>query len=436
MRAGISARKVAQVAWFEFFNTITRRSVIAVMFGLPLLTLLIIAVVNRLASTPTGSGDGSVGAAASASLLSEIFAGGDEARLSGLVVLSDELPAPIPPGSFVAFQDEAAALAAFEAGEIGNYYVIPAGYLEGEAIRHIAPSRIYAGLSGEQAALYGLVASSLTGEEALAQRLQQPARIQETNLSPETGGIGQSAEMGHLFVGIGIAMLFFATTLGAAGYLLQSLGKEKQNRVLEVLLSALHPRELLVGKIIGLGAMGIVQLAVWSVVVLLVLGSGDALFGNLPLPELTWQRWLLIAVFYVAGYFVYATLYAGLGALSPNPKEGSQYAFLIILPVLIPLWISNVFWTAPNSPAAVGMSLFPLTAPLAMPLRLSVVAVPAWQTGVSLALIIVTSIVIISVVTRLFRGQVLVSGQPLTLRYIWHTLRDVSDTGDGFSPRP
>jgi ABC-2 type transport system permease protein len=362
-------------------------------------------------------------------MLSEIFSGGGNAQPSGLVIEDDGLSGQTAPGTFVMFGNEAAALAAYEAGEIGNYYVVPAGFQEGAAIRHVAPSRTYPGMFSEQAALYQVVASVLTGDPALVQRLQQPAQIQETNLSPETGGIGTSGELGQLFVGIGIAMLFFATTLGAAGYLLQSLGKEKQSRVLEVLLSALQPRDLLVGKIIGLGAMGIVQLAVWSVVVILVLGRGDTLFSNLPLPALPWQRWALIALFYIAGYFVYATLYAGLGALSPNPKEGSQYAFLIILPVLIPLWFSNVFWTAPNSPAAVGMSLFPLTAPLAMPLRLSAGIVPAWQLGVSLALIIVTSIVVIALVTRLFRGQVLVSGQPLSLGYIWRTLWSSSDEG-------
>ncbi len=427
MNAGFSARQVARVAWFEFFNTITRRSVIVVTLGLPLLTILIIGVLDRLAATP---GAGASGSSAGASVLSEIFAGGGERLPSGLVIAGEELAGEDPPEPFIPFDDEAAALAAYKEGEIGNYYVVPPDFLDGEPIRHVAPSRTYPGLFAEQAALYQLAAERLAGDPALAQRLPQPAQIMETDLSPAPDAGDGGSEMGQLFAGIGIAMLFFATTLGAAGYLLQSLGKEKQNRVLEVLLSSLQPRDLLVGKIIGLGAMGIVQLAVWSVTVLLVLGSGSSLSGNLSLPELTWQRWLLVAAFYVAGYFIYASLYAGLGALSPNPKEGSQYAFLIILPVLIPLWFSNVFWTAPNSPAALAMSLFPLTAPLAMPLRLSVTVVPPWQTGLSLALIVASSIVIIAVVTRLFRGQVLVSGQPLTLRYIWRSLLRPGSAGD------
>ena len=226
-----------------------------------------------------------------------------------------------------------------------------------------------------------------------------------------------------LILGIGLAIIFYLTVIGSAGYLLQSLGKEKQNRVLEILLSSTRPVELLIGKMIGLGAIGLVQLVIWSVIVNVLMGSQNSFLANIELPQLDPGTWFLAISFFLVGYLVYGSLFAGLGAVSPGQKESSQLTFFLMLPTFLPLWFNSILLNAPNQPPAVIMSLFPLTSPITMPMRLAITAVPVWQLGLSLALGVLTSVGMLYIATRFFRSQNLLSGQSINLRRIMQAFR-------------
>jgi ABC-2 type transport system permease protein len=220
-----------------------------------------------------------------------------------------------------------------------------------------------------------------------------------------------------------MAVLFYMTVIGSAGYLLQSLGKEKQNRVLEILLSSTRPLELLVGKMIGLGAIGLVQLIIWSLIVTLLLGRENSFLGNIQLPELELSMWFSAVSFFLVGYLVYGSLFAGLGAVSPGVKESSQYTFFLMLPTFIPLWLNSILLTAPNQTPMIILSLFPLTSPIAMPMRMAATAVPFWQVALGLALGVVTAVGMLYIATRFFRSQTLLSGQAVNLRRILQAAR-------------
>lgn len=418
--------KVLRVARFEFISTLSRRSVLFVMFALPLIILGITALLNRLAMPALAGAAGEEGAAGMSNMLAELTIGSQPTTFAvGLVDEAGLIDALPDETFFRLFPSTTEAATAHQAEEINGYYVIPAGYPGNNQIQLYASSITRPTESAEERVLYHILAHALLNDPELAQLVTSPADFEVTNLATEEGGgTGGGFDGSEVFLGIGVAMLFFTTVLGSAGYLLQSLGQEKQNRVLEVLLSSIRPWEMLVGKVLGLGLIGFIQLAVWSAIVLLIFDPDGSTFQFLSLPALSVAEWLLIAVFFVGGYFVYASLFASLGALAPNPKEGNQYTFLLTLPVLIPLWFNNVFWSAPNGSPAVFMSLFPLTAPLAMPMRLVAAPnVPAWQILLSLGLIAASVVVIIFVVTRVFRSQILLSGQDLSLRHIWQSIR-------------
>lgn len=418
--------KALRVARFEFISTLSRRSVLFVMFVLPLIILGITAVMNRLAAPALPSGGmGEEGAGSMSSMLAELTLGTQPTTFAvGLVDQSGLIDILPEETLFRLYPSIEEAAAAYETEEINGYYVIPADYPANNQIQLYADSITRPTEGAERHILYTLLTNALLDDPELARLVASPANFQVTNIGSEEEGGSDGFDGSEVFLGIGIAMLFFTTILGSAGYLLQSLGKEKQNRVLEVLLSSIRPWEMLVGKVLGLGLIGFIQLAVWSAIVLFIFDPDGSTFRFLSLPGLSVREWLLIAVFFVGGYFVYASLFASLGALAPNPKEGNQYTFLLTLPVLIPLWFNNVFWSAPNGTPAVFMSLFPLTAPLAMPMRLvSAPSVPSWQILLSLALIAVTVVLIIFLVTRVFRSQILLSGQDLTLRRVWQTIK-------------
>ena len=191
---------------------------------------------------------------------------------------------------------------------------------------------------------------------------------------------------------------------------------------MEILLSSLRPIDLLVGKIVGLGGIGLLQAAIWISIGLLF-ASGDnsplrGLLNNVALPSLPLSTWLLIGGYFLAGYLVYASLFAGLGAIAPNVKEASQAQFIVMLPILLPSWFISIFLNAPNSAFVVALSLIPLTSPLAMPIRMAVTAVPLWQSLGALRLALLTGIGIIFLATRIFQGKTL-----LTMRTAWEAIR-------------
>jgi ABC-2 type transport system permease protein len=397
-----------------------RRSALFVLLGLPVLTMLLLTGINWLARSQAG-GDG--GGNRGGAFTEFVFGGNEESLPQGLVDETGRIDLYPPPADrlFVALPTVLQAQAAYEAGEIAGYYVIPTDYLVRGDIFYYADQLSFE--SPERTLLYEMLAIAFVGEEAPIERIVNPLPVvQEVNLS--AGQEQEGSEGISIILGIAVALLFYLTAMGASGYLLQSLGVEKQNRVMEILLSSLRPLELLLGKVLGLGAIGLLQMAIWSTVALFVFQRGESTFSNIPLPTLAPSVWALIVLHFIVGYLVYASLFAGLGAVTPNPKESSQYTFFLMLPTFLPMWFNSIMVSAPNGAFATTLSLVPLTAPLAMPMRLSLTAVPTWQWVVSLGLSLVAAGGILWLATKLFHSRTLLSGQSPSLRGIWQTLRE------------
>jgi ABC-2 type transport system permease protein len=186
--------------------------------------------------------------------------------------------------------------------------------------------------------------------------------------------------------------------------------------VVEILLSTITPRQLLSGKIVGLGLAGLLQTVVW-------IGTGYSLLRlsgrsfNLP-PDFQLPPSILFwgLIFFLLGYGVYASLMASVGALVPNLREASQATIVVVLPMIIPLMLISILIQDPNGALSIGLSLFPLTAPVAMMTRLAAGTVPAWQVALSALILLVTAVLIMRAVARMFRAQTLLTGQPFELR--------------------
>jgi ABC-2 type transport system permease protein len=423
---GSSKVKIATIARFEFVTTLQRRSVLFIIFGMPVIMLLLLLGANWLVRSAAGTAAEADGPGPAAAFLQEFAFGGEDQRQAlpaGLVDQTGritEYPAPAG-GSFRPLADEASARAAFEADEIRGYYVIPPDYLATGEVFYYARTMSLDDTT-RQTLLVQLLATNFLEEAGLVEVVTRPPAVHQVNLSPAVTE-PFVFEPSAIFVAFGVAMLFYMTAIGAAGYLLQSLGKEKQNRVMEILLGSTRPFDLLVGKLVGLGAIGLLQMAVWSGLALLVFGRGAGWLANISLPALGAFAWLLIVLHFLTGYLVYGALFAGLGAVSPGAKESSQYTFFFMLPTFLPLWFSSALFMAPNGRLAVAMSLIPFTSPVAMPMRLVATAVPAWQWSLSLALGLATAVLTLWLATRVFRSQALLSGQPPTPRALWAMLR-------------
>jgi len=325
----------------------------------------------------------------------------------------------LPPGTekvLRAYADEAAASQALAAGDIAAYYLVPPDYAETGQFSYVLPDPKAFSLDGQSWVMSWVLAVNLVGgDEELAVQLREPAKLSYRALTSEAAP--EVGEGWDYWIPFGAAMILYVIIIMASSLLRSSMGDEYKNRLLEIMMVSLNPLELLTGKIVALAFVGLLQTAVWAGTGYLLLRfSGTATTlppaAAVPLSLLLWSL-----LFFLLGYGVYATLLAGLGALTgPNVPGSSTADFVIIWPMMIPIFFLSIIIPDANGLAAVALSLFPPTAPIAMITRLAVGGVPWWQPVLSALLLAVTVALILRAVARAFRTQVLLGGQPVTSR--------------------
>jgi len=392
----------------EILTNISRRSWLLVSFGLPLLLVLIVfgsSWLGRSGSPPTGSGSGT--SQRPGDLAVEGYV-----DHSGLVqIIPDGLQ-----GKLLAYGDETQARAALEAGEITAYYVVPSDYVQQGDLMYIRPE--FSGFSPEGQSWsmrWTLLVNLLDGDTALAHQIWDPPQLEVTALAPTT-----EAEFGsgsRFWLPYATTMILYLVLIMSSSLLRNSMGNERKNRVIEVLMLSVKPHQIFAGKLFGLAFVGLLQTLIWA-------GTGYALlrFGgrtlSLPaggLPPVSILAWSLL--FFLLGYLVYAGLLAGLGALTgPNQAGSSTADFVIIWPLVIPMFFMTFLIQSPNGAVATVLSLFPFTAPIAMVTRLVAGGVPWWHPFLAAALLVVTAALVMRAVASVFRAQMLLAGQPATTR--------------------
>jgi len=405
-------RNILLVIKHEIASMLSKRSFWIMTFLFPVLILGLnigVQVMSRRAfeSDPIASGDGAP----------TVVGYVDP---SGLIA---ELPPSVPPDRFRAFSDEDAASAALQAGEIARYYIVPEDIVaRGDVVLVDRTFRVFGDLSGMRHFEY-LVSYNLVGDETTAALVLDPTpRVEHRALAPQAGSADRDDPMAFLVPYAAMFLLFISLTM-SSGLLLQNVTKEKETRTAEVLLLSLRPRELMLGKTVGLGAVAMLQLAAWAGGGLLLLNRGDQLLGAIPV-SLPPGFVLWLALYFLFGYATYASAMGAIGVLAPTAREGAQFTFLVMLPLMLPLWLNSVFIHEPNGDLATFLSLFPLTAPLAMITRLASGGVPLWQPVVGVLALAATAYGFVLLSARLFRADTLLSNASLSWKRIVKELRN------------
>ena len=258
----------------------------------------------------------------------------------------------------------------------------------------------------------------------------------------------------------GYLIMMFIIIYG--GFVMRSVIEEKTSRIIEVIISSVKPFQLMLGKIIGTSLAGITQFAIWIIsasllliVVLMVFNidisslsstttmSPDNVSAIAPPPpdvdrmqlyfkEVYQLPWLLLIVFFVIyfilGYLIYSSIYAAIGAAVDNETDTQQFIFPIILPLMLAIYVGffSVF-SNPHGPIAIGFSLFPLTSPIVMLMRLpggiGEGGVPFWQLLLSLFLLVITFIAIVWIAAKIYRVGILMYGKKPTYKELYKWLR-------------
>lgn len=305
------------------------------------------------------------------------------------------------------FADEAAGRAALRSGDVSVLLVDERQLVwKAEAddqLQAIVTSSVQA-LERQQA----IAELGLTSEQA--QRLLQPPDLSSTSLEPATKE--RSARIA--LATIGVVLLFMAIVFSGS-FVLSGVVEEKSSRVVEVLLSRLRPTELLAGKVLGIGLVGLAQFALVAGSALVAL----ALSGNTLAPKTTPSTIGWILFWFALGYGFYSVLYATAGSLVSRQEEAQSMQFPITAVLLVGYFLALAAVQSPDSVWALAGSLLPPTAPMVMTVRIAQGGVPWWQIVLSVALMVVTVYGMVQLAGRIYAGAVLRIGRRVRLKEAW-----------------
>lgn len=220
----------------------------------------------------------------------------------------------------------------------------------------------------------------------------------------------------QLISAIVLVMMLYITLILYGVSVMRSVLEEKTSRVMEVVLSSATARELMAGKILGVGAVGLTQIAIWVAIALAGTTPGLlAARSRLSQINLSPAALPAFAVFFVLGFLLYSALYAALGAMVNSEQEAQQWQFFVILPVMIPVMMMTYVIRQPNAPLSMWMSLVPFFAPILMYIRVVVGPPPFWQIALCIALLLATLWAVVALCSRIYRVGILMYGKRPTL---------------------
>jgi ABC-2 type transport system permease protein len=248
---------------------------------------------------------------------------------------------------------------------------------------------------------------------AQADDLLKPVKLETMHL--EAGRETKANDRGAFFAVLIMVMLLYMAVIFYGVSVMRAVLEEKNSRVMEVMLSSATSTELMAGKLIGVGAVGLTQIGIWIVMAgvyaLPALAAG-ASTGEIRIAPLTLAAF---ALFFLFGYFLYSSIYAAVGAIITSEQEGQQLQFIILLPLIVAVFMMGPVMRAPDSPVAVWTSMVPFFSPVLMYVRIAVQPPPVWQIALSLLLLVVTIAGILILCARIYRIGILMYGKRPTL---------------------
>ncbi len=339
----------------------------------------------------------------------------DGPRRTALVDQSGKFTPVLPQfeRAFIAYADEPVARAALEDETVARVLVVPAAYPEQEDVRVISGESRFSGsgTSGLRSFFMAHLVEEIE-DDGLRERLLDPydAQVEFTDEEDQVRG-GIAAQVLSYVVPFVFAILLTVTIFISSGYLIRSVAEEKSSRVIEIVLSSVTPQQLLAGKIIGLGGLGLTQVFVWLASAS-GLGGGLALLAGIVVPLFTrGEVFVLALVYYILGYTVYAVLIGAIGTLGSNFQESQQISGIVTLVAAVPMMLMGVFINSPDSMVVRVLSWFPLTAPTSMMMRLPLGEIPWIDVAVSITVLLASTPLIIWLGAKIFRLGMLMYGK-------------------------
>jgi len=229
------------------------------------------------------------------------------------------------------------------------------------------------------------------------------------------------------WTGFGMAVLLFTAILIYGVNVMSSVLEEKTTRVVELLISSLRPFQLMLGKVVGAGAVGIVQLSVWIVSAKILAGGHRGLAGTtatgFQFPSIPTATLVIFVLYFLLGYFLYAAIYAAVGAMSSTESEARQAQVPVQLVLMVPYLAFFAILNDPNSSLAVWMTLIPFWSPLATPVRWGATPIPVVEMVASIGFLVAAVLVVTWLAARIYRVGILMTGKRPNLKEMVRWIR-------------
>lgn len=287
-----------------------------------------------------------------------------------------------------------------------------------------------------QAALSRLVFRARLERHGIDADLVRQAELRFRLATQKISGRRMTAESGEqaFLLAFGMAIILFMAILLYGINVMSSVLEEKTTRVVELLVSSLRPFELMLGKVVGAGAVGMVQLSVWAGSAVLLTGQqgrlaelvareGQVAGAGFQLPQVPAPTLAVFLVYFLLGYFLYSAVFAALGAISSTEQEARQVQTPISLVLMVPYLSFIGILNDPNGPLAVWMTLIPLWSPIAAPVRWAATPIPLAELAASLAILVASVLAVTWVAARIYRVGILMTGKRPSIRELVRWVR-------------
>lgn len=327
---------------------------------------------------------------------------------------------------------EVELLARIKANQIDGFLVIPAEmpergvvvYQGDNATSMVAMRELYEVINKTAQALRGIDAHV---EPAILERVLRPVEFDPRHTTGKAeAGSGQSA----FIIGYAVMFVLYMSILLYAANVLRSVVQEKTNRIMEIMVAAAKPRALMLGKIVGVGAVGLVQIAIWAAMAMLTLTYRGTLLGafgveaaDWSVPPLTLLDVGVVLGYFLCGYFFYAAIYAAIGAMVSTEQEAQQAQTPVMMLLIIPVASVQLVANDPRGPVAEVLTQIPFSSAVLMPMRWLLGGASVGSLLLSVAILIGSTVLVTRLSARIYRVGILMYGKRPSLRELARWLR-------------
>lgn len=320
------------------------------------------------------------------------------------------------------------------AEEIDGYVALPPGVLENERVlyraRNVGSGEVVRDLRNAASEAVQTERLRQAGlEQSNVNALFRRVEVDDASVT-QTGEEGRGAEATFFYAYI-VAFLIYFITVIYGQTVLRNVIEEKTNRIAEVMVSSVRASHLMLGKIVGVGSAALFQVGIWTVAVILVALRSDLIADRFGIPREAFSaltippvQAVLFILYFVLGFLLFAAVFAAAGAALTSEQESQSVQMPIMVPLFVPLIFSFRIAADPNSTMARVLGLFPLTAPITMPMRISAGGIPAWEIGASLALLVLGLVFVAWLAGKVFRVGILATGSRPSLRDLARWVRE------------